>query len=63
MSQHECIGECDCCGRGDRHLRQMWVYGGMETWACAECRGEDPDADLDDKADAESLEASLRSGP
>ena len=35
-------GECDCCNRGKRWLHQTWVSG-METWACAECRGEEND--------------------
>lgn len=58
MSRHECIGECDCCGQGDRHLRHVWAYG-METWACAKCR----DADLDEEAEAASQDESLRFGP
>jgi hypothetical protein len=36
-------GSCDCCGEY-RWLRQCWAPGGLETWACPTCRGEDPDA-------------------
>jgi hypothetical protein len=35
-------GECDSCGEY-RKLTQAWVSG-VETWACAQCSGEDPDA-------------------
>ena len=37
-------GGCDCCGREDVRLTQVW-YLGMETWACAPCRG----ADMEDE--------------
>jgi len=32
--------DCDCCGR-KRQLSRVW-FCGMETWACAECRHEEP---------------------
>lgn len=32
------IGECDCCARGPRVLTICVAYG-IETAACAECRG------------------------
>jgi hypothetical protein len=35
-------GECDACGER-RKLAQYWV-GGLETWACDECAGIEPDA-------------------
>jgi hypothetical protein len=48
-------GECDGCGKY-RWLSQTWV-GNLETWACDECRGIEPDAydngpDPDDARDA-----------
>jgi hypothetical protein len=34
--------DCDCCGKR-RRLSQVF-FAGLETWACAECRGDDEDA-------------------
>lgn len=62
MSRHDCIGECDCCGRSDLYLHQVW-FCGLETWACAECRGEDPDTDQDEEDDWQSLKAAATDGP
>ena len=42
-------GSCDCCGRTE-WLSQCWV-GELETWACDECRGIEPDDDEDDGSD------------
>jgi len=36
------LADCDCCGRPRADLRQCWVTG-IETWACAVCRGEEPE--------------------
>jgi len=35
-------GDCDCCDRKNVALAQAWIAG-LETWACAVCRGEEPD--------------------
>jgi hypothetical protein len=43
-------GECDCCGRYE-WLSQCRAPGGLETWACDECRGVEPDA-CDDEPQA-----------
>jgi hypothetical protein len=45
------IGYCDCCDK-QRHLYRCFAPGGIETFACYECRGwdEDPDADEDEPA-------------
>jgi hypothetical protein len=37
-------GECDCCAR-KRPLTQCFTSCGLETWACDECRGIEPDPD------------------
>jgi len=37
------IGSCDCCERREVRLHRIW-YCGIETFACAECLGDDPDA-------------------
>ena len=42
LGVYESYADCDCCGKL-RRLRQCWVYGNMETWACAECRQDDDD--------------------
>ena len=34
----DCVGQCDCCERM-KPLTQCWL-GGLETWACDECRGD-----------------------
>ena len=31
-------GECDCCGARDVRLSRCWPMG-METYACAKCKG------------------------
>lgn len=36
-------GECDCCGK-QGELARVWAYG-IETFACARCRGDDEDAE------------------
>jgi hypothetical protein len=33
--------QCDCCARIVRRTEQCWTSCGLETWACAACRGED----------------------
>lgn len=33
--------DCDCCGKC-RRLSRVWAYG-IETFACAECRGDEDD--------------------
>jgi hypothetical protein len=43
------MGECDCCG-GQRPLTRCWAYG-IETYACEECRGGDPDEAYDRQRD------------
>ena len=35
-------GDCDCCDRKNVALAQAWIAG-LETWACAVRRGEEPD--------------------
>jgi hypothetical protein len=35
--------DCDCCGKF-RRVSQTW-YNGLETWACAACRGDDEEDD------------------
>ena len=35
-------GQCDCCGKDDRELTKCWPMG-IETMACAQCRGEEGD--------------------
>lgn len=45
---NEIIGECDCCGAKNVHLRECWPMG-METYACAKCRN-DPDDEYDHAA-------------
>lgn len=35
--------ECDCCGKR-RELTRCWTSCGIETYACAKCRGEDEEA-------------------
>lgn len=52
------IGECDVCGR-EADLRMVTAYG-IETMACGDCLGDDPDADLDREADDASLDATYR---
>jgi len=37
------LADCDCCGRPRADLRQCWTTTGLETWACAVCRGEEPE--------------------
>jgi len=37
------FGDCDCCSRRAKMLTQCWAAGGVETWACAACRGVDDD--------------------
>jgi hypothetical protein len=39
----EALGECDCCGKW-RVLSRCWA-GELETFACDECRGAEPDHD------------------
>jgi hypothetical protein len=34
-------GNCDCCEKRDVQLRRVW-YCGIETFACDECLGDDP---------------------
>jgi hypothetical protein len=48
------VGECDICLK-ERELRRVIAYG-IETYACGECLGEDPDPDdsTDDSTDDES---------
>jgi hypothetical protein len=48
-------GECDCCGRGPRVLRFVIAYG-IDTFACAECHGEPPDAFEEDDEYARDVE-------
>lgn len=36
--------ECDCCGRV-RLLSRCWAPGGVETFACDQCRGIEPDVE------------------
>ena len=37
--------ECDCCGRTDGgEISRVWAYG-IETFACARCRGDEEEAD------------------
>lgn len=31
---------CDCCGKSVLNVEQCWAPGGLETWACVECRGD-----------------------
>jgi hypothetical protein len=35
-------GPCDCCDK--RATLHQVFFAGLETWACAECRGDDEDA-------------------
>jgi len=42
-------GECDCCGKRGR-LNYVFAHG-MDTWACAACRGSEPDEDDQDDAE------------
>jgi hypothetical protein len=53
------IGECEVCGRGPRGLRVVVIYG-LDTFACHECLGDDPDAEIDDALDSESLVETMR---
>jgi hypothetical protein len=53
------IGECEVCGRGPRGLRVVVIYG-LDTFACHECRGDDPDAEIDDALEFESLVETMR---
>lgn len=40
-------GYCDCCDKL-APLSRCWAAGGIETFACAECRGFEADAFDDD---------------
>lgn len=40
-------GYCDCCDKLAT-LSRCWAAGGIETFACAECRGFEADAFDDD---------------
>lgn len=39
-------GDCDCCGRM-RPLTRCWAYG-IETFACDECLGIEPEDEADE---------------
>ena len=41
--------ECDCCGRR-LPVSRVRVHG-IETWACEECRGGDPDEQRERRRD------------
>jgi hypothetical protein len=43
------IGACDCCNRQNVPLRHVWAYG-IETYACDECCGTEPDDDEEQEA-------------
>lgn len=36
------FGECDCCGADNRVLHHAMAAGGVEAYACSECRYTDP---------------------
>ena len=36
------FGECDCCQQSNRVLHRGEAAGGLEAYACAECRYTDP---------------------
>jgi hypothetical protein len=55
----EFIGECEICGRGPRGLRVVGICG-LDTFACHECLGDDPDAEIDDALEFESLVETMR---
>jgi hypothetical protein len=44
------FGECDCCAKPNRVLHRGEVTG-IETYACAECRGSSLSDEIDDLED------------
>jgi hypothetical protein len=40
------LAQCDCCARmrPAREVLGCYAAGGLETWACADCRQDDPEA-------------------
>jgi hypothetical protein len=43
------IGFCDCCER-ERELRQVFSRSYGETWACWECRGDEPEEEEEERS-------------
>jgi hypothetical protein len=62
MTHKMIFGECDACATKNRVLHLCEAYG-IETAACAICRGGDLSDDLDDlEAEIEALQSEAESG-